>query len=123
QKFGALDRRTTPVTSYPFSSRSSARYEPSWPVMPVMSARLAIQVRDEGLNPQFYAAGAPLTLPGPGVPPASGATRRTTAASEIPLPPASPDSARKTSDGPPAAAPGPSSSAPAAGQGQEWRPL
>ena len=33
-----LDRRTMPWTRYPFSRRSSARYEPSWPVMPVMSA-------------------------------------------------------------------------------------
>ena len=27
-----------PWTSYPFSSRSSDRYEPSWPVMPVIRA-------------------------------------------------------------------------------------
>ena len=32
--------RTRPHTSYPSSSRCSARYEPSCPVMPVMSARL-----------------------------------------------------------------------------------
>ena len=35
-------RRTTPKTSYPFSSSSSARYEPSWPVTPVTSARLRL---------------------------------------------------------------------------------
>ena len=39
-RFGALDRLTTPVTSYPFSSSSSARYDPSCPVIPVMIARL-----------------------------------------------------------------------------------
>src|SRR5207244_1472732 len=33
-----LERRTTPWTSYPFSTSSSARYEPSWPVTPVMRA-------------------------------------------------------------------------------------
>ncbi len=43
QLFGALSRRTTPKTSYPFSSSSSARYEPSCPVMPVMIARLAMK--------------------------------------------------------------------------------
>src|SRR5574344_2123424 len=32
-------RRTTPCTSYPFARSSSARYEPSCPVMPVMRAR------------------------------------------------------------------------------------
>ena len=31
-------RRMMPQTSYPFSSSNSARYEPSWPVMPVISA-------------------------------------------------------------------------------------
>jgi hypothetical protein len=31
-----------PWTSYPFESRNSARYEPSWPVIPVISARGAI---------------------------------------------------------------------------------
>ena len=31
-------RRTMPTTRYPLSSRSSARYEPSWPVIPVISA-------------------------------------------------------------------------------------
>ena len=31
-------RRMIPWTSYPFSSRSSARYEPSCPVMPVTNA-------------------------------------------------------------------------------------
>src|SRR5712664_4182601 len=43
-RFIVDDRRTTPCTSYPFPSRSSARYEPSWPVIPVMSAVLAIAV-------------------------------------------------------------------------------
>jgi SAM-dependent methyltransferase len=42
-KFGALDRRTVPTTSYPFSRSSSARYDPSCPVIPVMIARFAIQ--------------------------------------------------------------------------------
>src|SRR4030042_28378 len=31
-------RRMMPWTSYPFESMNSARYEPSWPVMPVISA-------------------------------------------------------------------------------------
>ena len=39
QWFGALRRRTTPTTSYPLSSSSSARYEPSCPLTPVMMAR------------------------------------------------------------------------------------
>src|SRR5438045_840804 len=38
-KFSVLARRTMPCTSYPCSSRNSARYEPSWPVIPVMRAR------------------------------------------------------------------------------------
>src|SRR5690349_19631699 len=33
-------RRLMPWTSYPFASRSSARYAPSWPVMPVIRAFL-----------------------------------------------------------------------------------
>src|SRR5215831_19129000 len=33
-----LVRRTTPTTRYPFASRNSARYEPSCPVTPVISA-------------------------------------------------------------------------------------
>src|SRR3989442_8792381 len=33
------DRRIKPWTSYPLSNKSSARYEPSWPVTPVISAR------------------------------------------------------------------------------------
>src|SRR5229473_1470452 len=33
------DLRMSPCTSYPFSNRSSARYEPSWPVIPVIRAR------------------------------------------------------------------------------------
>ena len=33
-------RRTTPTTSYSWSSNNSARYEPSCPVTPVMSARI-----------------------------------------------------------------------------------
>src|SRR5580698_4007589 len=32
------ERRTTPCTSYPFASSNSARYDPSWPVTPVISA-------------------------------------------------------------------------------------
>src|ERR1700694_2625834 len=31
-----------PCTSYPFSSSNSARYEPSWPVTPVINATLFI---------------------------------------------------------------------------------
>ena len=31
-------RRIRPWTVYPFSSSSSARYEPSWPVIPVITA-------------------------------------------------------------------------------------
>src|SRR5690606_8631832 len=44
QLFGALIRRVTPTTSYPLSRRSSARYEPSCPVIPVISARLVIRM-------------------------------------------------------------------------------
>src|SRR5580765_3145635 len=33
-----LDRRIMPYTSYRFSSSNSARYDPSWPVIPVISA-------------------------------------------------------------------------------------
>jgi cyclopropane fatty-acyl-phospholipid synthase-like methyltransferase len=32
-------RRATPKTSYPFSSKNSARTEPSWPPIPITSAR------------------------------------------------------------------------------------
>src|SRR5437764_2903982 len=32
------ERRLIPCTSYPFESRNWARYAPSWPVTPVMSA-------------------------------------------------------------------------------------
>src|SRR5258708_19866831 len=38
--FSRLLRRTKPYTSHPFSSKNSARYEPSWPVTPVISARM-----------------------------------------------------------------------------------
>jgi hypothetical protein len=38
------ERRMIPWTSYPFSIRNSARYEPSCPVMPVMSARLVVAI-------------------------------------------------------------------------------
>src|SRR5690606_23029485 len=34
------ERRIMPHTTYPFASSNSARYEPSWPVIPVTSARL-----------------------------------------------------------------------------------
>src|SRR5665213_1265713 len=34
-----LERRTRPHTSYPLASSSSARYDPSCPVIPVISAR------------------------------------------------------------------------------------
>src|SRR5690242_19583949 len=44
-KFTVELRRTTPTTSYPRASRNSARYEPSWPVTPVTSARLAVAIR------------------------------------------------------------------------------
>src|SRR5216683_5034273 len=45
-RFNVDERRTTPCTSYPFASRSSARYEPSWPVMPVISAVLVMGSRE-----------------------------------------------------------------------------
>src|SRR6185312_5667734 len=32
------DRRFMPCTTYPFASRNSARWAPSWPVTPVMRA-------------------------------------------------------------------------------------
>ena len=35
-----LARRMMPWTWYPLSSKNRARYEPSWPVTPVISARL-----------------------------------------------------------------------------------
>ena len=36
-------RRTIPWTSYPLASRNSARNEPSWPVIPEISAFLTIK--------------------------------------------------------------------------------
>jgi hypothetical protein len=39
-----LARRMRPWTSYPFDRRSSARYEPSWPVTPVISAFFGVCV-------------------------------------------------------------------------------
>src|ERR1041385_8655326 len=39
-----LLRRTTPWTIYPFASSSSARYDPSWPVIPVISAFLGLAI-------------------------------------------------------------------------------
>src|SRR4051795_2116492 len=45
------ERRMTPWTSYPFSSSSSARYEPSCPVMPVMSARLRVTIAPYASGP------------------------------------------------------------------------
>ena len=33
-----LERRIIPYTSYPFAKSNSARYDPSWPVMPVIRA-------------------------------------------------------------------------------------
>src|SRR5688572_26544496 len=39
RSYGVVElRRTTPTTRYPLVSKNSARYEPSWPVIPVMSA-------------------------------------------------------------------------------------
>src|SRR5687768_4605325 len=39
RSYGVVElRRTTPTTRYPFASRNSARYDPSWPVTPVISA-------------------------------------------------------------------------------------
>jgi hypothetical protein len=35
-----LARRIVSTTSYPFDNSSSARYHPSWPVIPVIMARL-----------------------------------------------------------------------------------
>jgi len=37
-----------PCTSYRFPSKNSARYEPSWPVMPVINAIFDILARDLG---------------------------------------------------------------------------
>src|SRR3954471_6016069 len=37
-RLGLFCPRITPCTSYPLASSSSARYRPSWPVMPVISA-------------------------------------------------------------------------------------
>src|SRR4051794_7587220 len=36
------ERRTIPCTTYPFAISNSARYDPSWPVMPVTSAVRAV---------------------------------------------------------------------------------
>src|SRR5690348_13654232 len=44
-KLTVLERRTMPMTVYPFERSNSAKYEPSWPVMPVISARFAIEGR------------------------------------------------------------------------------
>src|SRR5688572_29739124 len=39
RSYGVVElRRTIPMTRYPFSRRSSARYDPSWPVTPVIRA-------------------------------------------------------------------------------------
>jgi hypothetical protein len=37
-KVSVLERRAIPMTLYPFESSSSARYDPSWPVIPVIKA-------------------------------------------------------------------------------------
>jgi hypothetical protein len=37
-------RRTMPCTTYPLDESSSVRYEPSWPVIPVMSALLGVDI-------------------------------------------------------------------------------
>ena len=38
------DRRLMPCTMYPFLRRNSARYAPSWPVIPVIRAVLVMVV-------------------------------------------------------------------------------
>src|SRR6266536_3582237 len=52
--FGVLDRRTMPNTWYPLSSSSSARYEPSCPVMPVINARLRMLLFFSVRRPRGY---------------------------------------------------------------------
>src|SRR5437763_7874924 len=44
--FNDDERRTMPWTTYPFAISNSARYEPSCPVMPVMSAVFGISGPD-----------------------------------------------------------------------------
>src|SRR6266852_5844721 len=39
------ERRLMPCTSYPFFRSDSARYEPSWPVIPVINAIFFIRFR------------------------------------------------------------------------------
>jgi hypothetical protein len=45
-----LERRTIPCTSYPFSKRNSARYDPSWPVTPVIKATFFETILNEWLK-------------------------------------------------------------------------
>ena len=52
-------RRITPCTSYPLSSRKSVRYEPSCPVMPVISATLREGSERPGSARGLTAAAAP----------------------------------------------------------------
>ena len=60
-KFSVEARRTMPKTSYPSSSRSSARYDPSWPVIPVISAlRLSVMpFRPSRRRPREHSQGHP----------------------------------------------------------------
>src|SRR6185437_14893428 len=58
-KLTVLDRRTTPTTSYPCSSRNSARYDPSCPVTPVINARFGMEPHGTSRAP-----GSTPTVPG-----------------------------------------------------------
>src|SRR5262245_3402164 len=61
-KFSVLARRTMPTTRYPLVSSSSARYEPSWPVIPVIRAVLApagdagVGIRGPSYHPTCWGA-------------------------------------------------------------------
>src|SRR3990167_8109447 len=65
----ALVLRTRPYTSYPRSSNNSERYEPSWPVTPVINARFISLLYDEtrlsksGVVPLGGAPALPEPLP------------------------------------------------------------
>lgn len=60
------DRRIRPWTSYPLFRRNSVRYDPSWPVMPVIRAILrrggspplltAVELVDSDLGESFWDA-------------------------------------------------------------------
>ena len=52
-------RRIRPWTMYPFSRSNSARYDPSWPVIPVISAVFA----SDTFRPAFCIYAAAIRLP------------------------------------------------------------